>query len=56
VKFIILKFGGTSLTSDDLRMRSFQVIETSTGFVPVVVVSAIAAWRPYATDTLLSLR
>lgn len=57
MKFIILKFGGTSLVSDDLRGKvAARVTETrQRGFVPVVVVSAMGRiGDPYATDTLLS--
>ncbi|MDD2553570.1 MAG: aspartate kinase, partial [Desulfotomaculaceae bacterium] len=57
MKFIILKFGGTSLINNDLRGKVVsKVLETrQRGYVPLVVVSAIGRLGdPYATDTLLS--
>ncbi|NLJ75694.1 MAG: aspartate kinase [Peptococcaceae bacterium] len=57
MKFIILKFGGTSLVNNDLRGKVVsRVLETrEQGYVPLVVVSAIGRkGEPYATDTLLS--
>lgn len=57
MKFIVLKFGGTSLVSDEIRGKVVsRVIETQQqGNIPVVVVSAIGRMGdPYATDTLLS--
>ncbi len=57
MRFIILKFGGTSLANDDLRGKVVsRVLETrQRGYVPLVVVSAIGRMgEPYATDTLLS--
>lgn len=57
MEFIILKFGGTSLSSDELRGRAVsRVMETrQRGYMPVVVVSAMGRiGDPYATDTLLS--
>lgn len=57
MKFIVQKFGGTSLVSEELRAQvATRVIETrQEGYCPVVVVSAIGRLgEPYATDTLLS--
>lgn len=57
MKFIILKFGGTSLVNEDSRGKvASRVLETrAQGYVPLVVVSAIGRLgEPYATDTLLS--
>ncbi|MDD3653096.1 MAG: aspartate kinase [Desulfotomaculaceae bacterium] len=57
MKFIIQKFGGTSLISEDLRLKvASRVVEAKQdGYSPVVVVSAIGRQgEPYATDTLLS--
>ncbi|GAV26307.1 aspartate kinase [Carboxydothermus islandicus] len=56
-KFIILKFGGTSLKTAELREKVAQkIINTfESGYHPVVVVSAIGRkGDPYATDTLLN--
>lgn len=58
MKFIVQKFGGTSLASEELRVRAAaRVIEAKhAGYSPVVVVSAIGRMgEPYATDTLLSV-
>lgn len=58
MKFIVQKFGGTSLSSEELRGRAAaRVIEArQDGYSPVVVVSAIGRMgEPYATDTLLSV-
>ncbi|NLI12643.1 aspartate kinase [Pelotomaculum propionicicum] len=57
MNFIVQKFGGTSLSSDDLRAKAAAKIAGARqeGYVPVVVVSAIGRLGdPYATDTLLS--
>ncbi|GAV23102.1 aspartate kinase [Carboxydothermus pertinax] len=56
-KFIVLKFGGTSLKTAELREKVAQkIINTfESGYQPVVVVSAIGRkGDPYATDTLLN--
>lgn len=58
MKFIVLKFGGTSLVSSELRERvAGKIIAAKDeGYQPVVVVSAIGRHGdPYATDTLISL-
>lgn len=58
MKFIVLKFGGTSLVSPELRERvAGKIIAAKDeGYVPVVVVSAIGRQGdPYATDTLINL-
>ncbi|BAF59468.1 aspartokinases [Pelotomaculum thermopropionicum SI] len=58
MKFIVQKFGGTSLVNDETRrMAAKKVIEAKNkGYLPVVVVSAIGRMGdPYATDTLLKL-
>ncbi|MCL6638458.1 MAG: aspartate kinase [Firmicutes bacterium] len=57
MKFIVQKFGGTSLVSEELRARvAARVIEArQEGYSPVVVVSAIGRLgEPYATDSLLA--
>lgn len=55
---VVLKFGGTSVATPELRdvaiLRLREEIER--GYAPVAVVSAMGrAPEPYATDTLLSL-
>lgn len=57
MNFIVQKFGGTSLVSQDKRdIAVSRVIQAKQeGYTPVVVVSAIGRLGdPYATDTLLS--
>lgn len=57
MKFLIQKFGGTSLVTHELRVQvANRVIHAKNeGFTPVVVVSAIGrAGEPYATDTLIN--
>ncbi|OPX86248.1 MAG: Aspartokinase [Pelotomaculum sp. PtaB.Bin104] len=57
MKFIVQKFGGTSLVNEELRLKvASRVVEAKeAGYNPVVVVSAIGRLgEPYATDTLLS--
>ncbi len=57
MRFIVQKFGGTSLVSQDKRdIAVSRVIQAKQeGYAPVVVVSAIGrSGDPYATDTLLS--
>ncbi|HBC94218.1 MAG TPA: aspartate kinase [Pelotomaculum sp.] len=57
MRFIVQKFGGTSLVSQDKRdIAVSRVIQAKQeGYAPVVVVSAMGrAGDPYATDTLLS--
>jgi aspartate kinase len=56
MKYLIQKFGGTSLASPELREQVVQKIISAKneGYTPVVVVSAIGRQGdPYATDTLL---
>lgn len=56
MKYLVQKFGGTSLTSQALREQvAGKIIRAKEeGFMPVVVVSAIGrSGDPYATDTLL---
>lgn len=57
MKFTVMKFGGTSLVSQECRDQvANRVINTrDAGFAPVVVVSAMGRnGDPYATDTLLT--
>ena len=58
MKVIVQKFGGTSLKSEDGRLRAVNHIKdaVSDGYKVVVVVSAMGRkGDPYATDTLLGL-
>lgn len=58
IKFIVQKFGGTSVANAKLREQvAHKIIEAKNqGYSPVVVVSAMGRkGEPYATDTLLSL-
>ncbi len=58
MNIVIQKFGGTSVSSRDMRAYAIAHIEkaVSQGNSVVVVVSAMGrAGEPYATDTLLSL-
>ncbi len=58
MKYAVLKFGGTSVASPELRERvAEKIIATKNeGYLPVVVVSAIGReGDPYATDTLIQL-
>lgn len=55
MEIIVQKFGGTSLTTPELRQTSVKRIKEiiSQGYRPVVVVSAMGrSGDPYATDTL----
>ena len=57
MRFLVQKFGGTSLLTQELRDRVATRIAEAVdeGYAPVVVVSAIGrAGEPYATDTLLN--
>lgn len=57
MRFLIQKFGGTSLVSQELRdhVANRIIAASDEGFSPVVVVSAIGrAGEPYATDTLIN--
>ena len=57
-RVIVLKFGGSSLSTPELReIAASRVLEARTrGFSPVVICSALGrSPDPYATDTLLSL-
>jgi len=56
MKYLVQKFGGTSLATPELRELAAQKIIAAKkeGYSPVVVVSAIGRQGdPYATDTLL---
>lgn len=56
MKVKVMKFGGTSVASNESRLQSaMRVIQAKEqGFKPVVVVSAIGRkGAPYATDTLM---
>jgi aspartate kinase len=58
LKIAVQKFGGTSLTTPELRSRVNSIVSStiSSGCKVVVVVSAIGRENdPYATDTLLNL-
>ncbi len=58
MNILIQKFGGTSVSSRDMRAHAIAHIEkaVSQGYSVVVVVSAMGrTGEPYATDTLLSL-
>ena len=57
MEIVIQKFGGTSVASDELREKVFDIVnqKKKDGFLPVVVVSAIGRkGAPYATDTLIN--
>ncbi len=57
MKFLVQKFGGTSLVTQESRDHVAHRIITAAdeGYVPVVVVSAIGrVGEPYATDTLIN--
>lgn len=57
MRFIVQKFGGTSVATPELRERVVGKIIAAKeeGYTPVVVVSAIGrAGDPYATDTLIN--
>jgi len=58
MRFIVQKFGGTSVASPDKRQQVADKVigAQAEGFAPVVVVSAIGRkGDPYATDTLINL-
>ncbi|WP_139488927.1 aspartate kinase [Brevibacillus dissolubilis] len=58
MKILVQKFGGSSLTTEDCRMRAITHIKKALaeGYALVVVVSAMGRkGDPYATDTLLQL-
>lgn len=58
MKILIQKFGGTSVSSHERRLRVVNKIMNAIndGYSPVVIVSAMGrSGAPYATDTLLSL-
>lgn len=59
MKIIVQKFGGTSVSTHEIRQMVVDKIlkAKEKGFLPVVVVSAMGRRKdePYATDTLLSL-
>jgi len=55
---LVMKFGGTSVATEEARLRALAHIkrEREAGYRVVVVVSAMGRQgEPYATDTLLSL-
>lgn len=57
MKIIIQKFGGTSVSSDEIRNQAIDriIFAMDKEFKPVVVVSAIGRQGdPYATDTLIN--
>ncbi len=57
MKFIVQKFGGTSLTTEELREQVAKkaIAAKEEGYVPVLVVSAIGRnGDPFATDTLIN--
>lgn len=57
MKFIIQKFGGTSLVSQELReqVAAKAISAREEGYTPVLVVSAIGRVNdPFATDTLIN--
>ncbi|MFY0542730.1 aspartate kinase [Brevibacillus sp. H7] len=58
MRILVQKFGGSSLTTEDCRLRAITHIERALaeGYALVVVVSAMGRkGDPYATDTLLQL-
>ncbi|WP_027634233.1 aspartate kinase [Clostridium hydrogeniformans] len=58
MKILIQKFGGTSVSTKERRLKVIEKVKKAIldGFTPVVVVSAMGRkGEPYATDTLLSL-
>lgn len=58
MKSLVMKFGGTSVSSNEARLRAcLRVISAKEkGYCPVVVVSAIGRkGQPYATDTLIGM-
>lgn len=58
MKILVQKFGGSSLTTEDCRIRAITHIKRAIdeGYALVVVVSAMGRkGDPYATDTLLQL-
>ncbi|MBS1704721.1 MAG: aspartate kinase [Armatimonadetes bacterium] len=58
MKIKVMKFGGTSVASNEARLQAaMRVVSTrEQGYSPVVVVSAIGRrGAPYATDTLIQL-
>ncbi len=57
MKFIVQKFGGTSLVTGELReqVAGKAIAAKEEGFTPVLVVSAMGrAGDPFATDTLIN--
>jgi len=58
MKFLIQKFGGSSMATPELRKQvvSRIIAAKEEGYMPVVVVSAMGrTGDPYATDTLIGL-
>ncbi|MFZ5649084.1 MAG: aspartate kinase [Bacillota bacterium] len=57
MKFIVQKFGGTSLVTEELRdqVASKVIAVKQEGYIPVLVVSAMGRnGDPFATDTLIN--
>ncbi|HME82289.1 MAG TPA: aspartate kinase [Candidatus Eremiobacteraceae bacterium] len=57
-EIVVMKFGGSSLATDELRRTAVQRVkeEIAAGKHPVIIVSAIGRRPdPYSTDTLLGL-
>ena len=57
MKIIVQKFGGTSLSNDDIRNQAIDriIFSIEREFKPVIVVSAIGRQGdPYATDSLIN--
>lgn len=57
MKFIVQKFGGTSLTTEKLReqVAGKAIAAKEEGYMPVLVVSAVGRMGdPFATDTLIN--
>ncbi|MDI6602364.1 MAG: aspartate kinase [Thermoanaerobacteraceae bacterium] len=58
MKTIVLKFGGTILNDETMRIKAAENVYKyyTEGYIPVVVVSAMGRMGdPYSTDTLLQL-
>ncbi|UOF89406.1 aspartate kinase [Fodinisporobacter ferrooxydans] len=58
MRILVQKFGGTSLATEEMRLKAVEHVEAAIaeGYRVVVVVSAMGRrGDPYATDTLLSL-
>lgn len=58
MRILIQKFGGTSVSTKEIREKAIEKISNAInqGYSPVIVVSAMGRrGQPYATDSLLSL-